>query len=601
MTQTIQNGISSLENLFSVNKFRIPQYQRAYSWEPVPQLGAFLEDLRQQVKTQARFPDKHYFLGTLLLHEEDRGDSGKVVNIVDGQQRMTTAVVFIATALRLDREKNIQLVTEKPKLLGRHFIRDEDAHTQKFHTIQEDEPFFQSGVLGISAANAIGDSPSAHRLKSAVDYFTANVAANEWDALLKALRTARVMVYGVDSAEDATQIFELQNDRGKPLTSLEALKSFLMHCVYLHSPNKADSVLQALQTEFATIFRTIESLNEWRMAPDEDQLLANHCAAFLPWSDKEYNDPKQLVKSIIKTKDDKQVVEWIQNFVTSLKTSYLSVQEMFKKRDSLQEFSELLLLGRMGSYWPLLLKSWNQDSAEKKNFCSVCRLLEVFTFRGPAVAGLRSDTGLSTFQTLARDFKGDFPVVFDKLHEMSRAYGLDKRFESELDSPSFYEWGHDARYLLWRYENHLRDEQGQKQPLLRWQDFVEPRNHAAKFSLEHVAAQDDPAAQHTVEWEPGVPAPFAEVALHRLGNLVIDSISSNSSKGKKDFSGKLKSLSQNSVYLSQGELINFLPDQAVMVWDIEAVRKRHDQLTKFARHTWNPDRWHVPKSRVSNV
>jgi hypothetical protein len=30
MNQTIQNGISSLENLFAVNAFRIPQYQRAY-------------------------------------------------------------------------------------------------------------------------------------------------------------------------------------------------------------------------------------------------------------------------------------------------------------------------------------------------------------------------------------------------------------------------------------------------------------------------------------------------------------------------------------------------------------------------------------------
>ena len=39
------------------------------------------------------------------------------------------------------------------------------------------------------------------------------------------------MVYAVGSAEDATQIFELQNDRGKRLTSLEALKSFLMHCI----------------------------------------------------------------------------------------------------------------------------------------------------------------------------------------------------------------------------------------------------------------------------------------------------------------------------------------------------------------------------------
>jgi len=74
---------------------------------------------------------------------------------------------------------------------------------------------------------------------------------------------------------------------------------------------------------------------------------------------------------------------------------------------------------------------------------------------------------------------------------------------------------------------------------------------------------------------------------------VIDSISSNASKGKKDFHLKLKSLSENSIYLSQGELIGFLKDREELVWDVNAIFARHEHLTAFARKKWNPSTWHT--------
>ena len=591
--RTIQNTIYSLENLFAVNVFRIPQYQRAYSWEDDPQLEAFLEDLRQQVSTQKKSPSKQYFLGTFLLHEEYLGEGKMVVNIVDGQQRMTTSVVFIATALSLWAKGKILFNNEKALLLKRHFVYDEATECQKFHTILEDDPFFQSEILGFSAAACEEDSPSSRRLKSAADYFIKQVAPDEWELLLYVLRTARVMVYAVDSAEDATQIFELQNDRGKPLTNLEALKSFLMHCIYLHSPSRADDRLMALQTQFSKIFRTVEALAEWGRTPDEDQLLSNHCAAFLKWTEKEYNNPKRLVKATIKATDGTGVIPWIEDFVNALVLSYKTIEELFDRRDELLEFSELLLLGRMGPIWPLILKTWRYDKTkEKRHFRQTCRLLEVFPFRGYAMANLRADTSFSTFLTEARNFDGDFQGLFNRLTEMSYWHNLEERFVAGLDNSNFYdEEQHDARYLLWRYENYLRNQRGKIHPLLSWRDFVEPRKYAAKFSVEHIAAQNNPIAETVVAWSDGDPQPFRTVTLNRLGNLVIDSISSNASKGKKDFAGKLKSLSENSIYLSQGELVGFLKNPDQLVWDVEAIRARHKHLITFARRMWDPKTW----------
>jgi hypothetical protein len=517
-----------------------------------------------------------------------------MVNIVDGQQRMTTSVVFIATALQLQKDGLISFESEKSPLLRRNFIHDQDTGQQKFRTIQEDEPFFQSAILGVSSATPSMDSPSSRRLQAAADYFRKHVQSGEWERLIITLRTAKVMVYAVTSAEDATQIFELQNDRGKRLTNLEAMKSFLMHSIYLNSPKKAEDRLAAIQIQFAKIFRTVESLAVKKRTPEEDQLLANHCAAFLKWSEKEYNDPKQLVKATIKARNGNGVIQWIEEFVSSLVKSYRTVDEIFDRLDELPAFCELLILGRIGTFWPLILKTWRHDQTPKKeSFLKTCRLMEVFTFRGYAIANLRADTSLSSFQTIARDFDGNFARLFQDLAEMSRRHNLDARFKDGLDNSYFYQSeGSDALYLLWRYENHLRSSRpGKDQPTLKWRDFVEPESYKAKFSVEHVAARENKLSDTIVEWEIDMPKPFQEVALDRLGNLVIDSISPNASKGNKDFTDKWQCLSTDSVYLSQGELVSFTQDPKNPVWDIEAIRSRHKHLIAFALNHWNPDTW----------
>ena len=79
---------------------------------------------------------------------------------------------------------------------------------------------------------------------------------------------------------EATQIFELQNDRGKRLTDLEALKSFLMHGIYLHAGSNAESDLNILQTNFAAIYRAAEKMEAFYDSRHEDELLSDHCIAF---------------------------------------------------------------------------------------------------------------------------------------------------------------------------------------------------------------------------------------------------------------------------------------------------------------------------------
>ncbi|CAA6677369.1 MULTISPECIES: DUF262 domain-containing protein [unclassified Lentimonas] len=592
----MENSTDTLEAQFTLKAFNIPQYQRAYSWEKEPHLEAFVSDLRQQAVARIKNPEKDYFLGTLLLHatKADR------VDVVDGQQRLTTSVVFIAAALHAHKERSaLSSGLVNPALLRRNFIFDDAVEVQKFQTIEEDNSFFRTKILRLSNSDVSEESPSSKRLKEAYDYFQSEITDAEWPSLVDALTRSKVMVYSVATAADATQIFELQNDRGKRLTNLEAIKSYLMHLVYLHAKNPDDN-LKIIQTEFSKIYRTVEQLGQIGKAPAEDAILSYHCASYLNWGGDTWRRPKELIKHTIRDRPDgEDVTAWVLEFSENLRETFRVVQAVLDLRDQYPAFAELVLLDRMASFWPLVIKTYRKDSSPSKtDFQLCCRLMEVYAMRGYGLSNLRADAGLSQFYTHARDFEGTFSDLQNFLHSISYWYDIQNRFEGGLNRAGLYHSNRkDAQYLLWRYENHLRSQPGKATEHLGWRQYLYPRDTKSKLSLEHIAAQNNPVSETTVQWEEqDEEAKFSEVATHRLGNLVIDSISANSAKGKYDFTDKLVHLNKHSTFLSQGELEDYAEtgDNEEPQWTLESVKQRQRDLVAYALKTWSPDTYYNP-------
>lgn len=590
----MENSIHSLQNLFKLNFFAIPQYQRSYAWEAEKQVATFLDDLRQQVVARKNNPEKTYFLGTLLLHDSGSDE----IHIVDGQQRLTTSVIFIAAALSIFKEKDFsnRLI---PKL-RECFIYNEDEDKQKFQTIKEDNPFFRSYVLKINSAVVTDESPSSKRLKLAFDFFTKNIGVNEWEGLVETLISAQVMIYSVSSPADATLIFELQNDRGKRLTDLESLKSYLMHLVYLSAKNPDDS-LREIQTQFSKIYRCVEKLGDLRISPDEDAVLAYHVVAWLNWTGDEWRYPKELIKKNLAEKSEKNVTEWVLKFVAELHETYKCIHTLLCDLDSYRALSELNVLNRMAVFWPLIIKIFNKDQTSKKDkFQLACRLMEVYAMRGFGISNLRSDAGLSSLYLKAKEFDHNFDDLFSHLHSMCYWYDIEERFLAGLDRSNLYKINkRDTQYLLWRYENYLRSIPGRQVGLLSWKHFISPANDASRYTIEHIAAQSNPISSENIEWIEGDMKPFCDVALHRLGNLVLDSKSANSSKGKHDFTDKLDSLSKNSTFLSQGELINWADNNGEQIqWNASSIKERHKDMIKFAIKNWDPNEYFTPETEL---
>ncbi len=88
------------------NHYEIPLYQRDYDWE-ITHLEEFWSDLINHVDEPET---EKYFFGTVILVKENKGNY--VFTVVDGQQRLTTSIIFI-TALRDFMDEKIQNIEEK--------------------------------------------------------------------------------------------------------------------------------------------------------------------------------------------------------------------------------------------------------------------------------------------------------------------------------------------------------------------------------------------------------------------------------------------------------------------------------------------------------
>lgn len=64
----------------------IPEYQRPYCWQSL-QLKSLLEDIESHRLLNSEQP---YYLGSLILHQEKLSNGISRLNIIDGQQRVTT-------------------------------------------------------------------------------------------------------------------------------------------------------------------------------------------------------------------------------------------------------------------------------------------------------------------------------------------------------------------------------------------------------------------------------------------------------------------------------------------------------------------------------
>ena len=579
----MDSGLKSISSLFDgAKKLVIPIYQRNYAWE-TQQWKDFWEDVYYHSPTQK------YFFGTVLLKEAQRDGDFETLEIVDGQQRVTTTTIFLYVLLRkirkLNPDRDLKFKEDK-------YIQYYGVHKVKVSEL--DNEFFQTYILNEDNTSIIFNTPSQRRLFEAKKYFTEKMETlleSDLDKMLNMIEDAEILVYSVKNSAEATLIFETTNDRGKELTSLEKIKSYLMYRSYLSAGENSSDLIDRIHSRFGEIYRVLERIKplfkkRGIIEISEDQICQYHFIGEYDWDNKaEYQNFLNTIKDKLNNygyeNKHTEIVDYIEKYTNSLKETFLVLELILNLRN--KHLDEINYIGKIAIFFPLLLICYKYDEAPaKSNFNDILKALEKFSSRMYAFNLYHRKDLTYTFSVITYNFSThyDFGKLKDELKNNIHSYC--SKIDKTLENPNIYNFipSKFLSYLFWKYENYLRTN---FQPVSNEMSFQEFNDDSRKYkiTIEHITSQtplnDLQFAERTKE--------FNEKFLHSIGNLTIAPQSSNSSMGNELWETKNEYYFQKAPFKTQLELSDYVKKE-IKKWDETSITSRQQSIINFAVDYW---------------
>lgn len=560
-------------------QFVIPEYQRAYAWEE-KQLSQFVEDLREC--------EGNYYLGHFLFEQ-----SGDTLYVIDGQQRLTTCIIFFSALVNAARERheewrhdeNADGIKNLLEDIVDYYLKDLRRNRQKFTPVEYDNNFFVDTVVEYKETVAKEDltSKSKVAMYNARAYFEAElkkVSVRQMLFWANTLENASITTLIVKDKLQAVQIFAYQNDRGKGLTKLEVLKAYLMLQVFRIGNSEDD--IRYIERAFEEIYHNIVLVSV-----EEDNVLNYYWRAV---GAKGYysEDVVGEVKDWLRFIPREEQISQIKGFVNGLSKAFYIVLQV--ERDNSFYAANLKCMNNMAISYPMLIKAKLSDVSDEV-FMRLVKLLENLTFRF-LVRGGRADIR-SRLQDVIRNandtdsFNAQVDAVKWRLNNDWRwGYWSDMQMLNHIKSGWFYGNRVD-NYLLWRYEQYLCND-NYPFPKVAYADVI------SNESIEHIAPQTqaNPLENGYGVYEdnenPGEGIVSGEW-MNCVGNLMLMAGRQNSSLGNRPFADKLLVYGRDNLLNQQKEIIEFVTDKEHPVWDKASIERRFAKIVRAAKEIWDLD------------
>lgn len=549
----------SLKKLLAIDEqqFRIPPYQRPYSWT-IEQVDDLWEDLLGSGR------DGH-FLGSVVMSTED--DSRP--QIIDGQQRLTTLMLLLS-AIR--DEYHSWGMTKQVQRIDRRFIADDLAEGDsqfKFRTGSANWPVFRDFVLRSPS------DPSRRQDAASLDRaaWAANRQLIENLARLRALlgdhlqtlnsadrpnwleqfdkmimERVELVVIEVPELSDAFLLFETLNDRGMQLSGADLLKSHLLGQI---ADKESDEDVDAASEQWDDM---LESLGP---NVDVSRFLRHYLLGTIPrvQQDEIFDHFKRRVKA--------DGARFVLDEISIAARSYGEFEDPMKVTNirTREALTDLKTLRAVTCYIALLPA---RRYLSENDFVDFARLAEVLTYRYSSVVGLGTrelerkyhDAAKLLIESRGRRIADarrqliaampdseQFRVAFERL-EMGRQYLL--------------------RYTLRKIEESIAN---RREIELKTADLVH---------IEHIMPQT-----LTAEWRAALGSDVERHAeyLNKWGNLTLFFAGLNIPASNKTFAEKRKYYEESDVEFTR-RLTRF------DAWGILQIESRQRELANLADTLW---------------
>lgn len=559
----------TLSELLQNRLFRIPSYQRPYSWQSKQR-----EDLFNDLLSVHSEEGSFHFMATIVglnRHKQELGtDIYQVVDVVDGQQRLTTLILLlkaIELSLPEDGDERQKLKSQLVKADGNALVLLQTNHDYS--------GYFQDYMRN-------GEYPEANEFESAADknivegIHSAVRFVADWEQktgaplpiLLASVKNRLKFVFhALDNERMVYTVFEILNTRGLPVAWLDRCKAALMGIVFDKAQNKYE-MIKELHDIWSRIYRCMGL----RQSLSSESL---RFAATL-WSSnslsKVCSDADALEIFRDACNDDPNNTIAISNFIETVADA----------TDKLLADTKKSAVTKIGHARLLAIAIELRFSGKEEE-----RLLQQWentTFRIFGLCRRDSRTAVGDYVRLARSVYGggEEKLSFDECMNRIKQLGTGKgdfsarRAAEQMGNTDCYDgWEESLRYFFYARERWLDAQSSKPTESTHWNKIWQQN---ASDTIEHILPQNPDADS---DWsklldEAGLKA---EEVCHRLGNLVLLPKPLNSQAKNDDFSKKRE------IYRGHGLAITDEVCNSIE-WNIRSIEQRENMLIDWAAEYW---------------
>lgn len=525
----------------NATSFFIPPFQRAYAWGH-SEIDRYFSDVSRIIESEldSNQQDKlEHFFGTVVIKEEKAGFANKSI-VVDGQQRLTTTLIFLIALRDYEADENAK------EFINQNYLTNNASTFEdkiKLKQVTKDWDSYKALVNG--------ENPNPGVIKNAYGHFLKLISEKKrlnssvvFDNYLQAIQRMNVAVIFLDErpfkGEDPQIIFETLNSLGKPLTLSDLVRNFVLlnmesveqseiYEKYWHP--KIEKVLSENTSKFFRDYLQYKTSSSLKVVSDNNT--KELYKQFKEFVESRFDNHSDFVRDIIRfvtpynliiseqtneiissiSDNDKIIKELLRNIFHDIKAEafkpfVLGLLEYHRYEINGISMSDDVLIACLSSIKIYLIRRriLGLSQGENKNIVTFCKKIDAITKGATTVIELLTN-------------------LFYRLR-----FPNDDEIKTNLVVMNFYKGVTQySKFILGKIEEH-----NTKVAV----DFRNP-----KITIEHIMPQ-----KLNESWEKELGDEFRDIHikyLHNIGNLILTEF--NSEIGNKSFAEKKTKLLTSSL------------------------------------------------------
>lgn len=382
------DGVVSLETALKRVRY-IPKYQRNYDWA-TPQCDSLLKDLLRFSRNPNKDGNSKYIFGQIVCYNSDDNH----LFILDGQQRLTTSTIMVASIRNIFRKIQRQVKYEMDeKILEMKMVLINDEKPL-LNVYKDNQRIMDVIIKDHDQARNMGIqklTPSQNNMVTNYNFFfdsfckiidiekdeygeysddSFDVSRETYMKLVEFYKdfvNFKVCEIFSSHLSEAYEMFEAINNRGIPLKPLDLLKNHIYSKCYVDDKSLNDDDSE-IESKWKIISDKLDALKKRDKDNSEKYLryFVNATEDFVRGN----NLYEVLIRSI---KTNKDAIDFINNFTKALEFFKLAYDPSYKTSE-ITDSTKRILIGLSGnsfdSYSPMALsvylKNTNTGYLDKK-------------------------------------------------------------------------------------------------------------------------------------------------------------------------------------------------------------------------------------------